>query len=148
MGADARWSSAAPLHARGSPAILDPLTPESSSQHPQRPAEVFHAFIELAVPEHRTPRTDHGAPHASAADEPRPSEAEGVLPSDAKGRPLNLDFETGTLQDWTAEGEAFAGQPIKGDTVLAARPDMKSRHAGKFWIGGLRAQRATSRRGR
>ncbi|QDU24118.1 PVC-type heme-binding CxxCH protein [Urbifossiella limnaea] len=60
----------------------------------------------------------------------------GVLPAAADGRPLNLDFETGTLQDWTAEGTAFRDQPIKGDTVAARRGDMKSRHQGQFWVGG------------
>jgi putative membrane-bound dehydrogenase-like protein len=60
----------------------------------------------------------------------------GVLPLGADGKPLNLDFETGTLQDWTAEGEAFKGQPIKGDTVFPRRADMRSRHQGQFWIGG------------
>src|SRR5690349_24460407 len=60
----------------------------------------------------------------------------GVLPVGADGKPLNLDFETGTLKDWTAEGDAFKGQPIKGDTVKARRGDMQSRHQGQFWIGG------------
>ncbi|QVL32033.1 DUF1080 domain-containing protein [Telmatocola sphagniphila] len=60
---------------------------------------------------------------------------EGVLPLGKDGKPLNLDFETGTLKDWTATGEAFKGQPIQGDTVAARRPDMKSEHQGKFWIG-------------
>ena len=32
---------------------------------------------------------------------------EGVLPVGKDGRPLNLDFETGTLKDWTAVGDAF-----------------------------------------
>src|SRR5262245_60388102 len=59
----------------------------------------------------------------------------GVLPVGPDGRPLNLDFETGTLQDWTAEGDAFAGQPIQGDTVSPRRGDMKSDHQGRFWIG-------------
>ncbi len=68
---------------------------------------------------------------ARAADEPQ-----GVRPTDKSGRILNLDFETGNLQDWTAEGEAFAGQPIKGDTVSARGRGMKSEHAGQFWIGG------------
>jgi putative membrane-bound dehydrogenase-like protein len=67
----------------------------------------------------------------SAAESP-----EGVLPVGADGRPLNLDFETGTLKDWTAEGEAFAGQPVKGDTVAPRRGDMKSQHQGQFWVGG------------
>jgi len=60
----------------------------------------------------------------------------GVLPLGADGKPLNLDFETGTLKDWTAEGDAFQGQPIKGDTVFPRRADMRSRHQGKYWIGG------------
>jgi putative membrane-bound dehydrogenase-like protein len=60
----------------------------------------------------------------------------GVLPVGADGKPLNLDFETGTLKDWTAEGEAFKGQPIKGDTVFPRRNDNHSRHQGQYWIGG------------
>ncbi len=59
----------------------------------------------------------------------------GVLPVGADGKPLNLDFETGTLKDWTATGTAFQGQPIKGDTVAPRRGDMKSRHQGNYWIG-------------
>src|SRR5207253_10768635 len=60
----------------------------------------------------------------------------GVLPLGADGKPLNLDFETGTLKDWTAEGTAFKGQPIKGDTVFPRRSDNRSRHQGQYWIGG------------
>ncbi|WP_169976962.1 PVC-type heme-binding CxxCH protein [Tautonia rosea] len=59
----------------------------------------------------------------------------GVVPSDADGRPLNLGFETGTLDDWIAEGDAFRDQPIEGDTVSARRSDMVSNHAGRFWVG-------------
>ncbi|WP_435008433.1 PVC-type heme-binding CxxCH protein [Tundrisphaera lichenicola] len=59
----------------------------------------------------------------------------GVVPSDAKGVPLNLGFESGTLQDWHAEGDAFAGMPIEGDAVSKRRGDMKSGHAGRFWVG-------------
>ncbi len=61
---------------------------------------------------------------------------DGVLPVNSDGKPLNLDFETGDLKDWTATGKAFEGQPIKGDTVFPRRPDMKSKHQGQFWIGG------------
>ncbi|MFO0968741.1 MAG: PVC-type heme-binding CxxCH protein [Gemmataceae bacterium] len=61
---------------------------------------------------------------------------EGVLPKAADGRSLNLDFETGDLRDWTATGDAFKGQPIKGDTVHPRRGDMKSEHQGQYWIGG------------
>jgi putative membrane-bound dehydrogenase-like protein len=61
--------------------------------------------------------------------------AEGVRPVGADGKPLNLDFENANLQDWTAEGDAFVGQPIKGDTVSSRRRDMKSQHQGQYWIG-------------
>src|SRR5215469_2177957 len=75
---------------------------------------------------------------AFAAEEKAPATPpEGVLPTNSDGKPLNLDFETGTLKDWTAEGEAFKGQPIKGDTVAKRRGDMKSRHQGNYWIGGF-----------
>src|SRR5947209_17564847 len=69
---------------------------------------------------------------ALAAD---PAPADGVLPVGPDGKPLNLDFETGTLKDWTAEGEAFAGQPVEGDTVSSRRGDMRSRHQGRYWVG-------------
>jgi putative membrane-bound dehydrogenase-like protein len=62
---------------------------------------------------------------------------QGVLPADANGKALNLDFETGTLKDWSAVGEAFAGQPVEGDTVHARRSDMTSSHQGRFWIGSF-----------
>lgn len=65
-----------------------------------------------------------------------PEPEDGIKPRTAEGRILNLDFETGTLDDWKAEGTAFAGQPIKGDTVAARRGDMRSGHRGNFWIGG------------
>lgn len=60
----------------------------------------------------------------------------GVCPSGSDGIPLNLDFETGTLKHWTADGEAFSGQPIQGDTVAIRRKNMKSNHHGEYWIGG------------
>src|SRR5689334_7244547 len=53
---------------------------------------------------------------------------EGILPTDKSGHSLNLDFETGTLQDWIATGAAFDKQPIKGDTVSSRRGDMRSQH--------------------
>ncbi|HBJ88238.1 MAG TPA: hypothetical protein DDZ88_31165, partial [Verrucomicrobiales bacterium] len=48
---------------------------------------------------------------------------------------LNLGFETGTLDGWKAEGDAWKDQPIEGDTV-ATRKRGNSQHAGKFWLGG------------
>jgi putative membrane-bound dehydrogenase-like protein len=61
----------------------------------------------------------------------------GFRPVGKDGRPLNLDFEDGTLRDWKAEGAAFGGQPIKGDTVFPRRNDMRSDHQGNYWIGGF-----------
>jgi putative membrane-bound dehydrogenase-like protein len=60
----------------------------------------------------------------------------GSLPVAADGRVLNLDFERGGLEDWTATGDAFLGQPIQGDTVSPRRDDSASRHEGQYWIGG------------
>jgi len=59
----------------------------------------------------------------------------GIKPTGADDRPLNLDLEDGTLKDWKVEGSAFGRQPIKGDTVARRRDDMKSNHAGEYWIG-------------
>jgi putative membrane-bound dehydrogenase-like protein len=61
----------------------------------------------------------------------------GVRPVGKDGKPLNLDFEEGTLKDWKAEGKAFEGQPVKGDTVFPRRNDMRSDHQGNYWIGGF-----------
>ena len=60
-----------------------------------------------------------------------------IAATDPAGRPLNLGFEDGTLRDWAATGNAFDKQPVKGDRVAARRGDMRSRHAGHFWIGGF-----------
>ncbi|HTH47983.1 MAG TPA: PVC-type heme-binding CxxCH protein [Candidatus Limnocylindria bacterium] len=61
----------------------------------------------------------------------------GLRPLGKDGHVLNLDFETGDLRDWTATGEAFAGQPVKGDLPKARRADMSSQHTGEYWIGGF-----------
>ena len=64
-----------------------------------------------------------------------PPPAEGKRPVFRDGSAPNLDLEKGDLFDWTAEGAAFAGQPVRGDTVTA-RGREGSRHAGEYWIGG------------
>jgi putative membrane-bound dehydrogenase-like protein len=66
--------------------------------------------------------------------------AQGTVPTDVTGRQLNLDFEKGTLADWRAEGSAFQGQPVEGDTVSRRRSDMHSRHAGRFWVGSYESK--------
>jgi putative membrane-bound dehydrogenase-like protein len=74
------------------------------------------------------------APGAAAAP-PAPERNQGERPKDAGGGSLNLDLESGDLRDWTPSGDAFAGQPVRGDTV-AARGREPSRHRGEHWIGG------------
>jgi putative membrane-bound dehydrogenase-like protein len=65
--------------------------------------------------------------------------SEPIKPVGKDGKPLNLDFEDGTLKDWTAVGKAFERQPVRGDTVAARRGDMKSGHQGDYWIGTYEA---------
>src|SRR5262249_44846272 len=72
---------------------------------------------------------------AAKAPKEKPSSPKAVLPAGADGNLLNFDLETGTLKAWKAEGEACAGQPVKGDTVSRRRGDMKSQHQGNYWIG-------------
>jgi putative membrane-bound dehydrogenase-like protein len=73
---------------------------------------------------------------SAAADSTAPSNP-GQLPRGLDGQPLNLDFEKGTLEHWAAAGDAFAKQPVRGDTVTARGRGMKSQHAGQFWVGGF-----------
>lgn len=46
----------------------------------------------------------------------------------------NADFESGTLEGWTAEGDAFSRQPTRGDNPQARNRE-GSNHAGDYWIG-------------
>lgn len=64
------------------------------------------------------------------------AEGNSIKPKSKDSQTLNLDFETGTLGDWEASGDAFTGQPIKGDTIAERRGNMSSRHRGQYWIGG------------
>ncbi len=64
---------------------------------------------------------------------------EGVTPV-AGGRPLNLDFETGTLDNWTVEGDAFAIVRAENTTGPAAQ-----KSAGMYWISS--APRGSARKG-
>ncbi|MDP6538227.1 MAG: DUF1080 domain-containing protein [Planctomycetota bacterium] len=67
---------------------------------------------------------------------PAPRRPGGELPKGSDGEPLDLGFESGTLEHWTATGDAFEGQPIRGDTLAPRGLDEGTRHAGEYWIGG------------
>jgi putative membrane-bound dehydrogenase-like protein len=75
------------------------------------------------------------APGAPPPPPAAPAREQGVLPRDETGRELNLDFERGDLSDWIAEGDAFRGQPVRGDAI-AARGREPARQQGQYWIGG------------
>ncbi len=60
----------------------------------------------------------------------------GVVPRTEDGTKLDLGFESGTLLHWTATGDAFEGQPVKGDTLAPRGHAEGSRHAGDYWLGG------------
>jgi hypothetical protein len=82
-----------------------------------------------------TPRAADVAKSKAASVVNPPRLAHGVLPLGADGKPLNTDFESGDLRDWTAVGTAFTKQPVVGDAVFARRAPMTSNHVGKHWIG-------------
>jgi len=66
------------------------------------------------------------------------SAADAIPATGADGRVLNLGFEDGTLRDWTATGEAFDKQPVKGE-IDQKRPFGAGKTAnrkGEFWNGG------------
>ncbi len=93
-----------------------------------------HASVPPGLVSRRIPGRRRSRQSGGAKDEPVEA---GTLPTDADGRPLNTDFETGTLADWTAEGNAFPRRAIEGDAVHLRRGDMHSRHAGRFWINSF-----------
>jgi putative membrane-bound dehydrogenase-like protein len=78
------------------------------------------------------------APLLAADETNEPTSGPGIVPAGEDGKPLNLNFETGDLKDWKAEGNAWEQQPIKGG-IDKNRPfgtDKQSLHTGEFWIGG------------
>ncbi|CAN5313492.1 hypothetical protein BH23BAC1_BH23BAC1_22100 [soil metagenome] len=57
----------------------------------------------------------------------------GELP-EKDGRTLNMDFESGTLQDWTASGEAFSNPLISEDPSPVHEKDMNIGRTGKYFL--------------
>ncbi len=70
------------------------------------------------------------------------SAADAIPATSADGRVLNLGFEDGTLRDWTAVGDAFEKQPVKGEidqTRLYGKGRVSNRK-GEYWMGGYEVQ--------
>ncbi|GAB4056075.1 PVC-type heme-binding CxxCH protein [Spirosoma litoris] len=57
----------------------------------------------------------------------------GQIPA-KNGQPLNLNFETGTLKDWTATGDAFANPLVDQDPSPVHEKDMTIGFAGKYFL--------------
>ncbi|HEU5147989.1 MAG TPA: cupredoxin domain-containing protein, partial [Chryseosolibacter sp.] len=68
----------------------------------------------------------------------------GQLP-EKNGRTLNFNFENGSLQDWTADGEAFT--LISGDSSALHEPDMRLGPTGRYFLtsGGTKNHQATGK---
>ena len=60
----------------------------------------------------------------------------GIIPKGADGKDLNLGFEAGNLNDWTATGDAFKSQPVKVDGIAQRWQGQVSNKNGDFFIGG------------
>ncbi len=57
----------------------------------------------------------------------------GVMPI-KNGKPLNLNFESGTLADWTATGDAFAAPLFAQDPSPVHEKDMRIGFGGKHFL--------------
>ncbi|MGE3780588.1 MAG: PVC-type heme-binding CxxCH protein, partial [Pirellulaceae bacterium] len=68
---------------------------------------------------------------------PEPPGTAGVFPRGANGAELNLGFESGTLDDWSATGDAFARQPVNRDGISQRWPDQASGKQGDYFVGGF-----------
>ena len=75
-----------------------------------------------------------------------------IAPVSVDGKSLNLGFETGTLEGWKAEGDAWTMQPARFSEPSTPRRknDIPADPVGSFWIGRFprwaTAQRGGSRR--
>lgn len=66
------------------------------------------------------------------SDEPR-TEPEGLLPQ-VDGRPLDLGFESGTLDNWLPQGTAFGIVNGENAGTAGTIPGAAAGHAGAYWV--------------
>ena len=84
------------------------------------------------VPGHRQAGME-GKFVVTAAADAKLAVVKGILPV-KNGKPLNLNFETGTLRDWTPEGDAFLNGLISQDPSPKHEKDTKIEKEGKYFI--------------
>ena len=109
-------------HAVKSTEILDKGATSSVTFKAERSDTYF-----CSIPGHRAAGMEG---RLDVSDTPR-VQSQGVLPS-VDGRSLNLDFENGTLEDWTATGDAF--ELVQGDRPVGTGRDTRAGHAGTYWV--------------
>ena len=85
-----------------------------------------------------TPFPTIAAPVATA-------ETTGEPPTGTDNKPLNLGFEQGSLEQWTALGDAFLDQPVNADGIAQRWPGQVSGKQGEFFIGGYEIVRDAGR---
>ena len=121
-------------HAVKSPEILDKGASASIIFKAER-SDTYYC----SIPGHRAAGMEGRLDVTDVARVPSP----GVAPAAADGRPLNLDFERGTLEDWTATGDAF--ELVNGEALIGPGPDKRVNHSGAYWVSSGLA--ASSRKG-
>ena len=85
-----------------------------------------------SVPGHRAA----GMEGRFEVSEAPPTASVGVAPS-VNGREVALDFESGTLENWTPTGDAF--EVVKGDVAAAGSGPRRDGYVGSYWVSsGLR----------
>ncbi|HND52377.1 MAG TPA: hypothetical protein PLV92_08270, partial [Pirellulaceae bacterium] len=125
------------------PRIVAQAKPDGKAQPDGQPKLVIQANPDAQPKVKAQPKPKVAVPAVVQAKPGEPVNvargSRGELPKSDDGRSLNLDFETGTLQDWKAEGKAFEQQPIKGpiDQKRVFGEGKRSDHTGEYWIGGF-----------
>jgi putative membrane-bound dehydrogenase-like protein len=106
------------------------------SEKGQRTSITFTASVSdvyyCTVPGHRAAGMVGKFVVTAGADD-KLATSKGLLPQ-KDGKPVNLNFETGTLKDWTPTGDAFADPLINKDPSPKHDKDAKIEKEGKYFV--------------